>query len=137
MDAKKFMRDEIKKHSGKRLINSVRYAVDGLKSGFKLEQNMTLQVIISLCVIILGLIVGLSRIEWIISILMIGLVMGTELVNTSIEAVLDVLRPDINPITKIAKDTSAAAVLVFCVMSGIIGLLIFIPHIIKLIQKFI
>jgi diacylglycerol kinase len=98
------------------------------------EQNMTVQVIISIVALVIGLIIGLSRIEWIIVILLIGLVLASELINTSIEATLDVAKSEIDPVVKIAKDTAAAAVLVFCVMAIIVGLIIYIPNIVNFIK---
>ena len=135
MSAKKFNRKEIKNYGPKRLINSVKYASQGIRYAFKREQNMTFQVLISIIVILIGLIIGLNRIEWILTLLLMGLVMGAELINTSIEAMLDVMKPEIDPVVKIAKDTSAAAVLLFCIMSGIIGVLIFTPNIVSYIEK--
>jgi diacylglycerol kinase len=137
MGVKKFNRDEIKNHSPKRLVNSVKFAVQGIKYAFEREQNMTFQVLISIVVLLVGLIIGLNRIEWILTLLLMGLVMGAELINTSMEAMLDVMKPEIDPIVKIAKDTSAAAVLLFCIMAGIIGTLIFVPNIINYIERVI
>ena len=64
--------------------------------------------------------------------ILFGLVMATELINTSIEAVVDLTCPKIHPLAKIAKDTASAAVFVFSVVAAISGLLIFVPKIIAL-----
>ena len=60
---------------------------------------------------------------------MIGLVVATELINTSIEATIDLITDQINPIAKVAKDTAAAAVLVFGFVALITGLVIFVPKV--------
>ena len=62
----------------------------------------------------------------------IGIIMATELINTSIEATIDLISPEYNLLAKIAKDTASAAVFVFSVVAATGGLIIFIPKIISL-----
>ena len=83
-------------------------------------------------VIILGLILKLNNTEWLICLILFGLVIATELINTSIEAIVDLACPKINPLAKIAKDTASGAVLIFALTAAISGLLIFVPKIIGL-----
>ena len=85
--------------------------------------------IFSLCclVVICGFIFHLSVMEWFICILLFALVISLELVNTAIEAVVDLCTHEIHPLAKTAKDTAAGAVLVSAMASVIIGLMIFIP----------
>ena len=73
-----------------------------------------------------------SLIEAAILALTIGLVLALELVNTSIEATVDLVTEDYHPLAKVAKDTSAAAVFVFAIASVVVGLVIFLPKIINL-----
>ena len=80
-----------------------------------------------LLVIIMGIILRISKIEWIICIILFGFVISLELVNTAIENVVDLVTMEKNPKAKIAKDVSAAAVLIAAITSAIIGLIIFIP----------
>ena len=85
-------------------------------------------------VIILGLVLNISYFEWLICLILFGLVIATEMINTSIEAVVDLTCKEINPLAKIAKDTASGAVLIFALTSVITGLLIFLPKIIDIIK---
>lgn len=126
-------RDKLKQKGIKRFVNSFGYALEGLIYAFKYEQNMLVHIFATTLVVVLGLIVDLSSFEWLFVFLIIGLVIATELINTSIEAVVDLISPDEHPLAKIAKDTAAAAVMVFAIVSILIGIFIFLPKIIDLI----
>ncbi len=125
-------RDKIKIRGKKRLINSFKYAFEGLKYAFKYEQNILVHFLATFLAIILGIVFKISETEWLVIFLIIGLVIATELINTSIEATIDLITNEINPIAKIAKDTAAAAVLVFGFTALAIAVVIFIPKIIAL-----
>ena len=64
--------------------------------------------------------------------LTIGLVISCELINTAIEAVVDLVTEDYHPLAKVAKDTAAAAVFVFAIVAVIVGLIIFLPKVVAL-----
>ena len=87
-----------------------------------------------LLVIILGIILKIDITQWCICIILFGLVISLELVNTAIETVVDIIMPEINEKAKKAKDISAAAVLISAICSAIIGLIIFIPKIIAFLK---
>lgn len=125
-------RDEIKRRGLKRFIKSFGYSMDGLKYAYKYEQSMTIHVVMVVMVVICGLFLKISTFEWLVCFILMGLVMATELINTSIEAVVDLTCPKIHPLAKIAKDTASAAVFVFSIVAAISGLVIFIPKIINL-----
>ena len=82
---------------------------------------------VTLLVVIAGLILGLSVTEWCICLVLFGLVMALELVNTAVEAVVDMVTEEFHPLAKIAKDTAAGAVLIAAIMAAIVGLIIFVP----------
>lgn len=126
-------RDKIKKRSIKRLLKSFKYAIEGIIYAFKYEQNIIVHTIITIAVIIMGILLKISYSEWLICFMLFGLVIATELINTSIEAIVDLICPKENPLAKIAKDTSSAAVLVFASVAAISGLIIFIPKLINII----
>lgn len=69
--------------------------------------------------------------EWCICLTLFGLVMALELVNTSIEAVVDLVTEERKPLAKIAKDTAAGAVLIAAIMAAIIGCVIFVPKVMQ------
>ncbi len=125
-------RDKIKIRGKKRLINSFKYAFQGLKYAFNYEQNILVHFFATVIVIILGILFKVSSTEWLVIFLIIGLVIATELINTSIEATIDLITDEVNPLAKIAKDTAAAAVLVFGITALAIAIVIFVPKIILL-----
>lgn len=130
--------DERKKIRGlKRLTSSLKYACDGLKYAYKNEQSMTIHIIVTLIVITLGIILNISSYEWIIVILCTGIMMCFELVNTSIEAAVDLTTNEYNEKAKVAKDVAAAVSLVFSITSIIVGLIIFIPKVIDFIRSIV
>lgn len=121
-----------KKYSIKRFFKSFAYALEGIISAFKTEQNLLVQTIFGIIVVILGVILKISNIELVIVILTCGLVITLELVNTAIEYVVDMAMPQIHPLAKIAKDVAAGAVLVTSLTAFIVGLIIYLPKIIAL-----
>ena len=125
-------RDEIKKRGFKRFFRSFGYSLEGLKYAYKYEQSMTIHVIAVILVVIFGLFLKISLMEWLVCFILMGLVMATELINTSIEAVVDLICPQVHPLAKIAKDTASAAVFVFATVAAISGAIIFIPKVIAL-----
>ena len=126
-------RDERKKQKGiKKFINSFTYPLKGLRYAYKNEQNLAVDVGIALVVLIFGFLFKINKYEWAILVLTIGLVISCELLNTAIEAVVDLVTEEYHPLAKVAKDTSAAAVLVFAIVAVIVGLIIFMPKVIGL-----
>ncbi len=125
-------RKEIKKRGIKRFINSFHYSWDGIKYAFKYEQSMFIHVLMTLLVVVCGIVLELNFQEWLLCIILIGLVIATELINTAIEAVVDLACPEIHPLAKTAKDTAAAAVFVFALTALLCGLFLFLPKIIAL-----
>ena len=113
----------------KKLRNSFKYAFKGIISCLKDEQNMFIHFTMATLVIVCG-----SKFEWIICLLLIGIVMMMELLNTAIENVCDAVTDKENHYIKIAKDTAAGAVLVIAIVSAIIGLMIFIPRIMEVLK---
>lgn len=122
-----------KKIEKDRLTNSFKYAYDGLKASYKSEQNLYIHTIVALLVIICGFIFKITYTEWLVCLILIGLVITSELFNTTFECLVDLVCPQQDPLAKKTKDVASAAVLVFCVMSAVIGLIIFLPKIVTLI----
>lgn len=118
----------------KKLINSFKYAIEGIISSFKTERNMKLHVLAMTLVILLGFIIRLSKLEWIICIILFAIVIAGELFNTAIETTVDIAMPQRNEKAKLAKDISAGAVLIVAIGSLIIGGIIFIPKIIEILK---
>ncbi len=114
----------------KKTIKSFKYAIEGIITAINKERNMKIHISIMILVIIMGIVLKISKIEWIICTILFGLVISLELVNTAIENTIDLITQEKDPKAKIAKDTAAGAVLVSAISAAIIGLIIFIPKII-------
>ncbi len=115
----------------KRLRNSFKYAGIGILQAFVGEQNLKIHTFMAILVILSGFILKITYLEWLICLILIGLVLMAEFFNTAIEYVVDLASPDFHPLAKAAKDTASAGVLMMAIISAIIGLIIFIPHIIE------
>ena len=126
---KKLKEKRRKKMSIKRLINSFYYAIDGIKYSLINEQNLIIHTICAFLVVIFGFIFKISVPEWLFILVMIGLVISLELINTSIEAIVDLTCPEQHPLAKIAKDTGSGAVFVLAIISVIGAMVIFLPKI--------
>ncbi len=104
-------------------------------AAFREERNFRIQFLIGSAVIVLMIVLDLNYIEKSILLLTILVVLGLELINSQIEKFLDLIQPDHHPRVKIIKDFSAGAVLLSALVSIVIGILIFLPHIISLIER--
>lgn len=104
-----------------------KYAFNGLKQTILLERNFRIHLIFTLIVMIVSILIGLERWEWVAIIFAIALVLIAELMNTVIERMIDHVRPELHPEAKIIKDIGAGIVLVAALLSIAIGLLVFIP----------
>lgn len=116
----------------KSIIHSFRYAIEGFLSAFKTERNMKVHVFIMICVMIAGSLLKITCFEWIICVLLFGMVIGAELMNTAIEITVDIAMPEKNEKAKLAKDIAAAGVFVVAITAAIVGIIIFVPKIIAL-----
>ena len=116
----------------KKIRNSFKYAIEGIWTSFKTERNMKIHIFIMILVIIAGIILKINKSEWIICIILFAIVIGSELFNTSIETIVDMVMPEKNEKAKIAKDVSAGAVLVVAIGAAIIGLVKFVPRILNI-----
>lgn len=111
----------------KKLFHSFGYAFEGIWYTVSTQRNMKIHLTVAPIVLILGAIVSLSPIEWCIIVLVIAGVMSLELVNTAIEAMVDLESPQYQPLAKIAKDVAAGAVLLMAVAAVCIGCIIIVP----------
>lgn len=103
------------------------HAVDGVKDGFQNERSMRIHVCIAAAVLVFGLLLGLLLWEWIVCVVLIGLVLAAELLNTALEEAMDMICPEYHPGAKRVKDTAAGAVLIVSLAAAAAGLLIFLP----------
>lgn len=108
-------------------LDSFRYAFAGWLHMLRTQRNAWIHAWFSVVVFALSLWLGLSRIEWAIIFLTVGLVWMAEFVNTALEAVVDLASPTHHPLAKVGKDVAAAAVLVGAITAVVVGLLILGP----------
>ena len=123
-----------KTYSIRRLVNSFKYAVSGIINAYKTEQNLLVHTIIAVIVIVVGILLKLSTIEFAIVALVIGFVIVSEMFNTSIEYTVDMAMPSKHPLAKIAKDVASGACLLSAITSVAVGLLIYLPKIIDVLS---
>ena len=100
------------------LYKSFGYAFQGIFTCIRQERNMKIHCTVAVLVVIAGLILGISVTEWCICLGLFGMVMALELVNTAVEAVVDLVTEERHPLAKIAKDTAAGAVLIAAIMAA-------------------
>ena len=111
------------------IYKSFYYAISGLFLGFKKERNIKLHFISMIFVTIFGILLKISALEWIICIILFGLVISFEYMNTAVESAVDLVTNKYHEKARIAKDTAAAAVMFVSIVAFIVGLIIFIPKI--------
>lgn len=119
---------EVKTVTYRRHRISFYHAFEGIRNAFATQPNLRVHFFFALSAVILGTFLNLTGIEWLVLLLTILMVLTTEMVNTSIEAAVDLFVDKQDPLAKIAKDASAGAVLITAVGSAIIGLVLFLPH---------
>lgn len=107
---------------------SLRFAFSGVRHAYRSQRNLRIHAAIAAAVIVTGFALRISRAEWALVVALIGLVLGLELFNTAVEALVDLASPTYHPLAKIAKDTAAGAILVVALGSAIAGLIIFLPR---------
>lgn len=111
-------------------IKSFHFALSGLNHAFYTQRNFQIQLIIAFLVMLFAWLLDFSRWEWIILVILIGLVLTAELLNTVIEVVVDLaVKEQLLPDAKVAKDVAAASVLLMSFVSVFGGILLFWPHI--------
>ena len=115
--------------SMKARIKSFSYAIQGIKTFFQTQHNAWVHILATSIVIIVGYVVKLSTTEWCWIIVAIALVFITEMLNTAIEFLTDLVSPEYHPIAKRTKDVAAGAVLVAAIIAVFIGMTVFLPKI--------
>ena len=121
----------------KQFIISIGHAIDGFRYLYRTQNNIRIHFFITIGIIVLSIVLGISIIEWGLIFLTIALVWITESFNTVYERMFDLVDPTINPLVKIGKDVSAAAVLISAIVSIIIGILVFLPRLLRILFTYL
>lgn len=106
------------------------YAREGLKHCFRKERNFRIHTVMGALAFLLGVLLRLSGAELAILLLLIGLVLISEMLNTALENLVDLCTVEYHPLAKVVKDVAAGAVLLLCIVAVLVGLVLFVPHII-------
>ena len=115
------------RHRGN-LRSSFRYAGAGLRWAVLTQRNMRIHLAISALAVILALLLHFSARDLAVVALTIMIVLALEMLNTVVEAAVDLASPEYHPLAKIAKDVAAGAVLVTAIGAVAVGLLLYVPY---------
>jgi diacylglycerol kinase len=118
----------------KRFLKALRYAVEGLFYMLNSERNIRIQLVVLTIALIAGIFLNISTNDWIAICLSAGLVLAAESFNTAIERLSDSVTTEQNEKIKRVKDIAAAGVLLTAIASIAVGLIVFIPAILKVLH---
>jgi len=121
-----------KKFSFPKLLKSFLYASKGIINLLKTEQNARIHLVYAIVVAMLAYIFSISRIEAIILFIAVVLVIAMEIINTAIEKLLDIIKPENSSAAEFIKDAMAGAVLIASIIALVVTVLIFLPYFVKL-----
>lgn len=113
-------------------LASVKFAIEGVLVFFTTEKNGQRQLFGAMVVLFAGWLLEISRGEWLWLVGSIAGVFAAEMFNTAIEKLCDLVTTEMRPEIKLIKDLSAGSVLLVAVGASIVGIIIFIPHIVAL-----
>jgi len=119
----------------KNMLNKCKYSLQGLAYCFKNESSFLFVAIVACLIIVLGIYFDISFLEWVISFGSLALIMIIELLNTAIEATVDMVTQEYNEYAKIAKDCGSAATGIMSILATIVNMIIFVPYFIEFIIK--
>ena len=112
------------------VLKSFKYAFSGISYVLKTSRNFKIQLIFGVISLMIGMLLQISQSNYLILIATIMSVLILEILNTSIESIVDlVVKKEFSSLAKISKDTSAGAVLLASINSVIIAVYIFVPKI--------
>lgn len=119
----------------KNMFNKCKYTCQGLSYCFKNESSFLFEAICACMIIVLGIWFDIEFIEWVISFGSLALIAVIELLNTAIEATVDMVTQEYNEYAKIAKDCGSAATGIMSILATIVNLIIFVPYFLELFIK--
>ena len=107
------------------LIDSFNYAFEGIIHVLRTQRNMRLHFLIAFVVVIVALIVNVTKLELIVLLISISFVLIAEMINSAVEAAIDIATTSFDPMAKLAKDIAAGAVLIAAANAVAVGYLVF------------
>lgn len=133
-EVKKFNRDDVKVYGIGRFFKSIKYSLSGLYYAYRYEQSLWLHGLSTILAVIMGVIFKIKLSEWAIIFIALGSILALELINTAIEAAVDLTTTNIHPLAKIAKDCGSAASFVMAIVSIVISMFVFGPYLLEIIE---
>lgn len=116
----------------KNIVESFQNAFKGLLHAFKNERNLPIHLAFIILIILMGIFLKISSLEWLVCLIFFVGVTATELINTAIENTVNICSPQESQLARLAKDVAAGAVLIWTLGSVIAGLIIFLPKLLAL-----
>jgi diacylglycerol kinase len=113
------------------ILESFRFAFVGLWYALRTQRNTRIHLFIAAAVVVVGLCLNLSHVQWAVLTLTIGFVLVSEMLNTVAETLVDLISPGYHPLAKVVKDVTAGAVLLTAIVSVVVGLLVLGPSLWK------
>ena len=110
-------------------LESFRYAFSGLKAALRNEPNIRIHLGIALLAIVAAYFLRFTSTEWIILAFTIAFVLILELINTTLESLVNLVSPERRDEARFAKNVSAATVLVSAFLSVVVAAFLFLPKI--------
>lgn len=107
---------------------SYRYAVQGIWLAFRYEQNMAIHLIAAFAVVVTNFSLEVKKIDWMVTLMLIGIVWSAEIFNTAIEKLADRVSKERDPLIGHAKDLAAGAVLIICIIAVICACIVYWPY---------
>ena len=111
-------------------LRSFRYAFAGVRLLFSEEHNARIHATITVLVVVAGIVLRVSPVEWGVLVICIGMVLAAEAFNSAIERVANYLTTERDDRIRDIKDLAAGAVLLCAIAAAIVGLIVFVPHIV-------
>ncbi|MFZ2154394.1 MAG: diacylglycerol kinase family protein [Candidatus Moraniibacteriota bacterium] len=111
---------------------SLNCAIRGLRYVLRNERNFRIELLVAIFVVFASVLFRIKMWEFIVVIFLITWVLVSELANTVVERVVDILEPRIHPFARLIKDIMAGIVLVSSIMASLVGFLIFVPYLYNL-----
>ena len=113
-----------KKRYSKGLFSSFNFALEGIVHTLTHERNMRVHFLVGFLVLILGIYINLSSVEFMLLCVTVSFVLITEMFNTAVEHSIDLIEEDYHPLAKVIKDIAAGAVFVSVINAAVVGYLI-------------
>ena len=112
----------------RKLVESANHAIEGILHSAKTQTHLRYHLYTAIFILILSLVLGVSKTEFIAVAIVSIIVLSVEMLNTAVEAIVDHMFKEYDERAKIIKDIAAGAVLLTAIGSAVIGYIIFVPY---------